>query len=166
MALNNADRATLWEVLGLKRPATGQESERPFVTQTFKGVHGGEALWGQDGRKFEARAGGNIRDRDWPVGRADAEAGGGGSGNTSSGSDSDSDPYDSNSRRSSRGGVSDDDFDPSDVFEPSGRPGRQPAADPDIPANDPSTAQRDRRSRVGAWLRVRPLSVGPTALHH
>ena len=163
VALNNADRATLWEVLGLKKPATtGLESEKPFVTETFKGVHGGEVLWGKDGRKFEARAGGNIRDREWPAGSADAEAGGG-LGGTFGGSDSNSDPNDSNSRRGSRGGVSADEFDPSDVFEPSRR---QPAADPDIPENVPHTADRGLRSRTGSVLRVRPLSVGPTALHY
>ncbi|HLQ44810.1 MAG TPA: Flp pilus assembly protein CpaB, partial [Planctomycetaceae bacterium] len=68
VALNNADRATLWEVLGLKKSprTTGPESEKPFVTETFKGVQGGEVLWGKDGRKFEARAsgaGGYTRDR-------------------------------------------------------------------------------------------------------
>src|SRR5439155_4293103 len=127
-----------------------------------KGVHGGEVLWGKDGRKFETRTGGNNRDRDWPAGPADAEAGGG-LGGTFGGSDRNSDPNDSNSRRGSRGGVSGDEFDPSDVFEPSRR---QPAADPDIPENVPHTADRGLRSRTGSVLRVRPLSAGTTVMHN
>ncbi len=173
VALNNADRATLWEVLGLKKAAPrqpGPEPEKPFVTETFKGTQGGSVLWGKDGKKYSAvggRAGGGRaygNSQDWPSGSGGTDAGGAGGG-TYWGSGSYSDPFDYNRAGGGGGfGPAGGSFDPSDVFDgPSGGASNPPpSADPDIPS--PESAIRGIRSRTDSILRVRPGSVGPTAL--
>jgi len=147
LALSNSDRATLWEILGLRKPipkeeVKPEEPEKPFVTETFRGLGGSLMEWNKDGKKFEARA-------------------------TPNGNPSAVDP---NSGR-------DDAFDPDSVFVNPGiqsndvpSQGNEPApsADPDIPTTQPGTAGGGVRSRVGSMLRVRPNSAapisGPTAL--
>lgn len=159
IALSNSDRATLWEIMGLKKPTPKpevkpEEPEKPFVTETFRGIGGGSMPWNKDGKKFDGNAGLN--------------------GNRGS--------YDANAdvRNFGRGGggpSSADDFDPDSVFLKPGSqdnevPSQQtepaPSADPDIPQTQPGTARSGVRSRVGSMLRARPKSAssigGPTAL--
>ncbi len=183
IALNNADRATLWEVLGIKKQAAkkpGPDPEKPFVTESFKGARGGSTQWDKNGKKWDGSANAGLgngsgysRTRDWPAGSGAGVGGGGGAGGgTYWGSGSYSDPYDYNGRNGGWGGVNGDDFDPADVFESSGggrgtsTPGdaTEPAADPDIPASAPGTAQRGIRSRTSSILRATPQTHGPTAL--
>ena len=62
IALNNADRATLWEIMGLRKPVQKpevkpEEPEKPFITETYRGTGGAAMQWDKDGRKFEARSG-------------------------------------------------------------------------------------------------------------
>ena len=160
VALNNADRATLWEVLGLKKPAPrnpGPELEKPFVTETYKGTQGGDVLWGKDGKKYSAVAG----------------LGGSAGGGRVYASDAAHDVPAGSGAGTDAGGTTGpayDAFDPSDVFggPSSGVSDRVPnveaPADPDIPSPAPGSAARGVRSRTGSILRVRPDSVGPTAL--
>ena len=184
VALNNADRATLWEVLGIKKPAAKKpdpDPEKPFVTESFKGLRGGATEWDKNGKKWDGSANAGLggtgsysRTRDWPAGSgAGAGGGGGAGGGTYWGSNSSSDPYDYNGRgQSAGGGANGDDFDPSDVFESSGgnrgaampHDAAEPSADPDIPTNVLGTAQRGVRSRTSSILRATPQSRGPTAL--
>ncbi len=187
VALSNADRATLWEVLGIKKPVTkkqenGPEPEKPFVTESFKGIRGGSAQWDKNGKKWDGSAnaglgigGGYSRTRDWPAGSGagtGGAGGGGAGGGTYWGSNSYSDPYDYNGRNGGWGGATGgDDFDPADVFvSPGGGQDAaaptdsvEPSADPDIPASTPGTAQRGIRSRTSSILRATPKTRGPTA---
>lgn len=179
VTLSNADRATLWEVLGIKKPAAKKadpDPEKPFVTESFNGVRAGATQWDKNGKKWDGSAnaglggsGGYSRTRDWPAGSgAGAGGGGGAGGGTYWGSNSSSDPYDYNGRGQSGGGVNGDDFDPADVFESSGsdrgasspNEAVEPSADPDIP----TSAQRGIRSRTSSILRATPKTRGPTAL--
>ena len=54
VALNNADRATLWEILGLKKRVREpkEEPEDPWVTETYRGTGGNSMRWGKDGKVF------------------------------------------------------------------------------------------------------------------
>lgn len=153
VTLSNADRATLWEILGLKKKVhePKEEPEEPFVTEIYRGRGAGNwdtMLWNKDGKKFDARngqGGGVVNDP---------------SGNTN------------------RRNNSDDDFDPSDVFVSPGSSGHdipdqdaaRPSADPDIPMLQPGTVNGGVRSRVGSMLRARPKTAdstpGPTALRN
>ncbi len=151
VALSNSSRATLWEILGLKKKVREpkEEPEDPFVTETYRGTGAAALEWGKNGKKVDARNGRG--------------------GNNSAG-----DP----SRR--RGGQNgdDDDFDPTDVFvSPGGsnqsvpdRGGAPASDDPDIPMTQPGTAGGGVRSRVGSMLRARPKTAdstaGPTALRN
>lgn len=152
IALNNADRATLWEVMGLKKAAQKtavkpEESDKPFITETYRGTGGAAMQWDKNGKKFEARS------------ALDANRSG------------DPNATDPNSKG--------DDFDPDSVFHDSGSrsndvPNQEtapaPASDPDIPMTQPGTAGKGVRSRVGSMLRARPKSAGsisgPTALRN
>jgi pilus assembly protein CpaB len=179
VALSNADRATLWEILGLKRPVPppAEKPEEPFVTESYRGTQSGSTQWNKDGKRFEARAGSTTgtgrRNVDWPAGSTGNDRGVGGG--TYWGSPSSSNPYDFRGRSGSAGGT-DDNFDPNDVFlnQGSGSAAPQnaappPDADPDIPQAQPGTAGNGVRSRVGSMLRVRPGSSGqpgPTALRN
>lgn len=151
VALSNADRATLWEILGLKKrtPEPKEDPEEPFVTETYRGGGARNSMqWNKDGKRFDARNGSGNGVVDDP------------SGNTN--------------RRNNR----DDDFDPSDVFVSPGSSGQDipdqdaapPAADPDIPMLQPGTVNGGVRSRVGSMLRARPKTAdstpGPTALRN
>lgn len=160
VALSNSDRATLWEILGLKKKVREpkEEPEEPFVTETFRGAGGNSLQWGKDGKRF-----GNHN------GRGGGNGGGGGIVN---------DPSGDIAGRNSNGGDDDDDFDPSDVFVNPGnsrqdvpdRGADPPSADPDIPMSQPGTAGGGVRSRVGSMLRARPKTAdsttGPTALRN
>lgn len=158
IALNNSDRATLWEIMGLRKPDSKEEEkpeepEKPFVTETFRGTGGGLTEWDKDGKKFEARSG-SRGGNSWTV-----------------------NPPSAVTDRSRGGSRNDDAFDPDNVFvNPGSRNDDAPAqgiepaptSDPDIPAPQPGTAGGGVRSRVGSMLRVRPNSAapisGPTAL--
>lgn len=155
VALSNSDRATLWEILGLKKKAREpkEEPEDPFVTETFRGAGGNSLQWGKDGKRF-----GNRNGRGGGYGIVDDPSG------------------DIVGR--GRNGDDDDDFDPSDVFVNPGssrqdvldRGSDPPSADPDIPMSQPGTAGGGVRSRVGSMLRARPKTAdsttGPTALRN
>lgn len=155
VALNNSDRATLWEILGLKKrtPDPKEEPEEPFVTETYRGTGGNSMQWDKDGKIF-----GNGRPASGRMGIYQGR-------NSNS-----SDP--ANNRK-------DDDFDPNDVFvnpgpqnndEPSQDFSPSPSADSDIPMTQPGTTGRGVRSRVGSLLRATPQAdeprVGPTALRN
>lgn len=141
VALNNADRVTLWEILGLKKRVREpkEEPEDPFVTETYRGAGGNSVRWNKDGKKYEA-----------PVNSRGADA---------NKADDDFSPDDVfvNPGRSTNNAPSQDDA--SDA-----------AADPDIPMSQPGTAGGGVRSRVGSILRARPKTanspVGPTALRN
>lgn len=158
IALNNADRATLWEILGLRRPGRKpepEEPELPFITETFRGTGGNALQWNKDGKKFDPSAAlnGSLR-------------------GNAGGSSNPDDP-------SGAGSSANDDFDPDNVFvNPGSRSNdvpRQdaapsPATDPDIPMTQPGSAGSGVRSRVGSMLRARPKTAdthrGPTALRN
>lgn len=160
IALNNADRATLWEIMGLKKPARKpdpQDPEQPFTTEIYRGTGGSAMQWNKDGKKFDARSALNGN-RGNP----------GGAANTNFGS--------ADAPLGSRGQV-DDVFDPDNVFVNPGSPSNDvpsqetapaPSSDPDIPMTQPGTAAKGVRSRVGSMLRARPKTAGstpgPTAL--
>jgi pilus assembly protein CpaB len=162
IALSNANRATLWEVLGLKKPARKpdpEDPEQPFVTEIYRGTGSGSMQWNKDGKKFDPRSVGNG------PGRGNA----GGAANSNFGS---TDQPLGGSR-----GQDQDVFDPDNVFLDSGSRGNDvpnqetapaPSADPDIPVPQPDSATKGVRSRVGSMLRARPNSAssaaGPTAL--
>lgn len=194
VALSNADRATLWEVLGLKKPVAKapeprREPEKPFVMETYRGTRGGSLEWDKNGKKFDAAAAaraanngtgydyGSSRARDWPAGSGGAGAGAGGVNGTYWGSGSYADPYDYNRGASSGRDAAGDDFDPDDVFvspggaanqsvdEPAAGPAEPVQQDPDIPVTEDVPA-RGVRSRVGSILRARPRTSGPTALRN
>ena len=149
IALNNADRATLWEILGLKKAVPKpevkpEEPEKPFVTETYRGAGGASLQWDKDGKKFEARSG-----------------------------------LGANQSVNPNGAGNGDDFDPDSVFLDSGSRGNDvpvqetapaPASDPDIPMTQPGTTSKGVRSRVGSMLRARPKTAdstpGPTALRN
>ena len=139
VALTNADRATLWEILGLKKRVREpkEEPEEPFVTETFRGSGGSPLQWNKDGKKFAAPATSS------PAGTNNADDNIG------------PDDVFANPGRRSR-----------DV--PAKDNAADAAADPDIPMLQPGTAGGGVRSRVGSLLRARPKSgdspVGPTAL--
>ncbi len=153
IALNNADRATLWEIMGLRKPVQKpevkpEEPEKPFITETFRGAGGTSLQWDKDGKKFEARSG---------LGANQSV----------------------NPNSSPNGAGKDDDFDPDSVFLNSGSRGNDvpiqetapaPASDPDIPMTQPDTTSKGVRSRVGSMLRARPKTAGstpgPTALRN
>ena len=147
IALNNADRATLWEIMGLRKPSQKpevkpEEPEKPFITETFRGVGGAAMQWDKDGRKFEARSGLDS--------------------NRSGSTDATKDDFDPDSvflNSGSRG---------KDV--PNQETAPAPASDPDIPTTQPDTTSKGVRSRVGSMLRARPKTAGstpgPTALRN
>jgi pilus assembly protein CpaB len=179
VALSNADRATLWEILGLKKATVPpvEEPEQPFVTESYRGTQSGSSQWDKNGKRFEARSGAatwqGSRYVDWPAGSTGNDRGVGGG--TYWGSPSPSNPYDFRGRSGSGGGVTDS-FDPNDVFlnQGGGKAAPQngaspPDADPDIPQTQPGTAGNGVRSRVGSMLKVKPGSggqPGPTALRN
>ena len=186
VALNNADRATLWEVLGIKKPAARNaepDPEKPFITESFRGARGGAAnQWDKNGKKWDgsanARWGGNgggwgsingiynSPTRDWPAGSG---AGGGYGNGYGAGGGYWGGGY---SGSSDYNGPNGDDFDPADVFESSkGDRGASPSgdapvpsADPDIPTSASGATQRGIRSRTSSILRATPKTRGPTAL--
>lgn len=143
VALNNADRVTLWEILGLRKRVREpkEEPEQPFITETYRGTTSGNvAEWNKDGKKYDraaANAAVNVDDAD----RAKDDV-------------TPDDVFTNPGQRSGRDSNSDDAVPPS--------------ADPDIPTTQPGTAGGGVRSRVGSMLRARPQSnksqVGPTAL--
>ncbi len=156
IALNNTDRATLWEIMGLKKPARKpdpEDPEQPFITEIYRGTGGSAMQWNKDGKKFDARSGLNGTSRGNP----------GGAANTNFGSPDA--PLGSQ-------GQADDVFDPDNVFV---NPGSQsndvpnqetapaPSSDPDIPMPQPGSAGKGVRSRVGSMLRARPKTAGSTA---
>lgn len=143
VALSNADRVTLWEILGLKKRVREpvEEPEEPFVTETYRGAGGNALQWNKEGKKFEKplptnsnQSGANAKDDDF----------------------SPDDVFVSPGRQSS------------DV--PAPNDASDAPADPDIPQSQPGTAGGGVRSRVGSMLRARPKStdssVGPTALRN
>ncbi len=147
IALNNADRATLWEIMGLKKVVTKpevkpEEPEKPFITETYRGTGGAAMQWDKDGRKFEVRSGLDS--------------------NRSSTTDATKDNFDPDNVFLDSGSRS------SDV--PNQETVPAPATDPDIPVTQPGTAGKGVRSRVGSMLRARPKSAasisGPTALRN
>lgn len=164
VALSNSDRATLWEIMGLKKKVREpkEEPEEPFVTETFRGVGGNSLQWGKDNKRF-----GNHYGR-----------GGGYGGHGGGGGGIVEDPSGNIAGRNRNGDAGDDDFDPSDVFVNPGSSrqdvpdqGAAPhSADPDIPMSQPGTAGGGVRSRVGSMLRARPKTAdskaGPTALRN
>lgn len=140
VAMSNADRVTLWEILGLKKKVREpkEEPEDPFVTETFRGTGSNPVRWNKDGKKFGPstdatgnRAGTNNADDDF----------------------SPDDVFVNPGRASNV---------------PNPNDASDAPADPDIPASQPGTAGGGVRSRVGSMLRARPktsdASVGPTAL--
>ena len=151
VALSNSSRATLWEILGLKKKVREpkEEPEDPFVTETYRGTGAAALEWGKNGKKVDAR-------------------------NGRGGSNNAGDP---SGNRGGRNGD-DDDFDPTDVFVSPGdsnqsvpdRGGAPASDDPDIPMSQPGTAGGGVRSRVGSMLRARPKTAdstaGPTALRN
>lgn len=158
VALSNSDRASLWEILGLKKKVRDpkEEPEEPFVTETFRGSGSSSLQWGKDNKRFGGQNG-----------RGSGNGGGG----------IVDDPSGNIGGRNGNGGD-DDDFDPSDVFVNPGSSGLNvpdrgasaPSADPDIPMSQPGTAGGGVRSRVGSMLRARPKTAdstaGPTALRN
>lgn len=50
LALNNADRVTLYEILGLQRPEPGKE---PFMTESYRGSGRGTLLFSDKGRRLD-----------------------------------------------------------------------------------------------------------------
>lgn len=154
VALSNTDRATLWEVLGLKKAAQKKEPpepEKPFVTESYRGTRGGSLEWDKAGKKFRDNYSGNR-----------------GNGNNGYSGGVVIDP----SARSLGADQQDDDFDPNDVFQSPGGASQGSAApsepvqqDPDIPVTDQGPI-RGVRSRTGTILRARPQSAGPTALRN
>lgn len=143
IALNNSDRATLWEVLGLKKPATKEELERdqPFMTESFRGTGSGVSQWGKNGKRFDRAA--TDADYERRV-------------NQQNQIDNAVDPNDVFESGSSSAG------------QPSFAPSRKAEPDPDIPAARPE-ATSGVRSRAGSMLRTRPQSAagaGPTALRN
>ncbi|MFM9966408.1 MAG: Flp pilus assembly protein CpaB [Planctomycetaceae bacterium] len=159
IALNNADRATLWEILGLRKPARKpdpEEPELPFITETFRGTGGDALRWAKTGKKFDPEAALNKARR----------------ANLNSSNSNPDDPAGS-------GSQADDLFDPDNVFvNPGSRSNdvpRQnaapsPSSDADIPMTLPGSAGSGVRSRVGSMLRARPKTAdttsGPTALRN
>jgi pilus assembly protein CpaB len=142
VALSNADRATLWEILGLKKavPPPVEEPEKPFVTDGYRGIQGNTSRWNKDGKAFDS-SGQSSANQNPP---------------------NDQDNFDPNDVFLSPGGSSNDV--PSQDYAPPAA-----GADPDIPAAQPGTAH-GVRSRVGSMLRARPKSAssapGPTALRN
>ena len=165
VALSNADRATLWEVMGIKKPGPRKpdpDPEKPFVTESYRGIRGSSAEWDKKGKKWDGSANAHLNNRSGNTNHnnprfSPANDYGNNYGNVGNSVDSD---------------VNGDDFDPTGVFEsPSGdretavpNDSVQPSADPDIPASAPGTAQRGIRSRTSSILRAAPKSRGPTAL--
>lgn len=152
IALNNTDRATLWEIMGLKKAVPKpevkpEEPEKPFVTEIYRGTGGGSMQWDKDGKKFGSSTGPRPNQ----------------SANPNTGNPN--------------GTGNNNDFDPDGVFLDSGNRGNDvpiqptapaPASDPDIPMTQPDTTSKGVRSRVGSMLRARPKTAGsipgPTAL--
>ncbi len=143
VALNNADRATLWEVLGLKKRIREpkEEPEDPWVTETYRGTGNSALRWNKDGKTFVV---------------PNPATGNGAGANTK---DDDFSPDDVFVKP---GGRADD--------LPANQNAADAASDPDIPMLQPGTSASGVRSRVGAMLRARPKStgstVGPTALRN
>ncbi len=142
VALSNADRVTLWDILGLKKKVREpkEEPEEPFVTETYRGAGGKSMRWNKDGKTFEA-----------PANTAGNRPG--------TNKDDDFSPDDVFVNPGQRTGNVPSQDDAADA-----------AADPDIPASQPGTAGGGVRSRVGSMLRARPKTsdstVGPTALRN
>lgn len=146
VALSNSDRATLWEILGLKKRVREPEEkpEDPFVTETYRGIGNKALRWKKDGKKYD-----NVDARTNNRGTRTDDA---------------------------KDDFSPDDVFVSPGSRSSGSPNRDDAADapvdPDIPLSQPGTATRGVRSRVGSMLRARPTtadsadSAGPTALRN
>lgn len=138
--VHNPDRATLWEILGLKAPTPKPpvEPEEPFVTDTFRGTNGGAMKWNKDGKKFDANTDATNNPRN------------------QTNDNKDFDPDDVFARPNNS---------PSQHQDAS-----PPTADPDIPTAQPGTAGRGVRSKVGSMLRARPTTTdataGPTALRN
>lgn len=142
VALSNSDRATLWEVLGLKKRVREPEEtpEEPFVTETFRGTGGDALRWKKDGKKFDSNDTRNNRS------------------NRANNSDDDFSPDDVFVSPGGRASGVPSPGDAADV-----------PVDPDIPQSQPGTAGGGVRSRVGSMLRARPKSIesaGPTALRN
>ena len=139
VTLNNADRVTLWEIMGLKKRVREpkEEPEDPFVTETYRGSGGGAVRWNKDGKKYEIPA---------PVNNPP---------DTSKDDINPDDVYLTPGRGTT------------DV--PNRDAAADAAADADIPMSQPGPVGGGVRSRVGSMLRARPKeasSVGPTALRN
>ncbi|MBC7819559.1 MAG: Flp pilus assembly protein CpaB [Planctomycetaceae bacterium] len=63
IALSNADRVTLWEVLGLKKTVVVQSAppEKPFVTDVYRGSNQNAYRWDKDGNAFRGNRGAAVR---------------------------------------------------------------------------------------------------------
>ena len=141
VALSHSDRATLWEVLGLKKRVKEPEEkpEDPFVTEAFRGAGNSALRWKKDGKKYDNSDSRNTN-RNTDTSKDDVSP----------------DDVFLNSGSRASGAPSRDDA-------------ADAPADPDIPQSQPGTARGGVRSRVGSMLRVRPSTVdsaGPTALRN
>ena len=142
VALNNSDRATLWEILGLKKKVREPKEtpEDPWVTETFRGTGGNAMRWKKDGKKFEEP---NARNQ-----------------NGTNNNDRDRDDNFSPDDVFAKPGQPNADV----------PIGNDAAADADIPMTQPGPTRGGVRSRVGSMLRARPKTddsqVGPTALRN
>lgn len=147
IALNNVDRATLWEIMGLKKvvpkpEVKPEEPEKPFITQTYRGTGGAAMQWDKDGKKFEIRSGIDT--------------------NRSGSTDATKNDFDPDNVFVNPGIPSND--------VPNQETAPAPSSDPDIPMPQPGSAGKGVRSRVGSMLRARPKTAGstpgPTALRN
>jgi pilus assembly protein CpaB len=135
VAVNNADRATLFEILGLRRPVGEREPEpeKPFETDAYRGAAASTLQWNGQGKRL-------VRDNNTQhPSRANAVA----------------DDLEVNDVFDSGDGVR---ATPGDAAE------AVPSVDPDIPITPPGTASGVRpRTRINSILNIQPQLVGPTA---
>ncbi len=125
IVLNNTDRATLWEILGLKKTVPKpevkpEEPEKPFITETYRGTGGASMQWDKDGKKFEARP------------TLDANS-------SRSSAAQDADDFNPDSVFVNPGSQNND--------VPSQETAPAPSSDPDIPQTQPNSAGKGVRSR-------------------
>lgn len=142
ISLNNADRATLWDILGLKKPNPRDPIDRdqPFVTETYRGVGANSYQWDSKGKRFDRSAAEQDYNRR-VTNQIEAEKN-----------------FDPNDVFESS---------PDAARSAPATPVQETNPDPDIPETRPGTAS-GVRSRVGSMLRARQQSssgsaAGPTA---
>ncbi len=138
VAVHNADRATLFEILGLKGPV-GQkepEPEEPFETDAYRGTAGSTSQWNVQGKRL-------VRDN-----------------NSQRPSDANAVADDLDVNEVFDSGAS-------GRATPPDATKAVPSVDPDIPNSRPGAVPGVRpRTRVNSILNIQPQLVGPTALRN